>query len=92
MIAVGFRFYKGTGKVTYVDPNSDLYGKVNIGDEYVSLSIGPGSQSTDTNTAAIVYLVFRQKGVLHSYPTRQKPIDSFSQDMADKFKNGWGSF
>jgi len=91
MIAVGFRFYFYNHKVNYVDPNSDLYGKVNVGDTYVETSDSLMAQNDSQNNGLMAYPTFLQNGVLRCYPCRRKPIDSFVSDMAQRFRTAPGA-
>ncbi len=81
-----FVIFMGSGEVTYIDPNSDLFGKVHVGDTYMYLA---GRNNATTST---LYPIFKQRGALHSYPCQQKSIDSFSAAMAQKFRqDGFGA-
>ncbi len=83
--AMGFRYVPTTGEVTYVDPKSDLFGKVRIGDIFVSLS------ETTNGMTTFGYPTFRQNNTLRCYPCREKPVDTFAPDMAAIFhRNGIG--
>ncbi len=92
MIAIGFSYYDDNRKVNYVDPNSDLFGKVHIGDIYVRENdkvIPMPVNSHDNGT--IAYPVFVQNGALHCYPCHRKPIDFFAKDLAQRFRHGFGA-
>ena len=91
MIAIGFRFYYSNHQVNYVDPNSDLYGKVHVGDIYVETSNSLMTQNDSQNNGLMAYPTFMQNGVLRSYPCQRKPIDSFVSDMAQRFRTAPGA-
>jgi hypothetical protein len=92
MIAVGFRFYYDNHKVNYIDPNSDLFGKVHVGDIYVETSNSLMALQNDShNNGLIAYPTFMQNGVLRCYPCRRKPINTFASDMTQRFQQGYGA-
>ena len=91
--AIGFRFTMGTGEVTYIDPNSDLFGKIKEGDIFVSLTNNPpGLPSTNSNNEAIIYPIFKHNGICRYYPCREKTIESFARQMTESLRQeGYGA-
>ena len=82
----------GTGEVTYIDPNSDLFGKIKEGDIFVSLPNNPpGLPSINSNHETIIYPIFKHNGVCRYYPCREKTIESFARQMTESLRQeGYG--
>jgi hypothetical protein len=92
--ALGVAFKFSSGKVTSVDPGSDVYGQIFEGDRIIAYDgMSPvdsyRSGSNFGSAGSVVQLTFEHGGLVRTLPCRRKPVSEFSP--AFQAELNWGA-
>ena len=92
--ALGVAFKFSSGRVSLVDPNSDVYGRIFPGDRILSYDgMSPidayRSGSNFGNAGSVVQLTFEHEGVVQTLPCRRKPVAELSPAFQSELN--WGA-
>jgi hypothetical protein len=92
--ALGVAFKFSTGKVTSVDPGSDVFGQIFEGDRILAYDgMNPvDSYRSGSNfgyAGSVVQLTFEHNGQVRTLPCRRKPVTEFSPAFQQELN--WGA-